>query len=272
MNSQNIKCPMGHGELSAEKVVKETTFRGKHIKYEIDVFVCKECGIEIGTVDQAANAQLAIAEAYRKETGLLTSTDIKKNRSQLGWSQKKLAQKTGLGISSIKRWELGTIQTKPMDRLLRDAFKGHRVGNIITGNKNLSLERLKLVMKEFERELGFKFIGDGDLLLFDTKYAWYADMVAHRELGSSITGATYAALPYGPQLNNYRELVDLIRNADESKAEPLTSEEQRIISRVARKFPTKQMAIDAAHRELVWKNKSPGTIIPYSDSSKLTEI
>ena len=53
-----------------------------------------------------------------------------------------------------------------------------------------------------------------DRLLYAAKYLWYANMVAFRETGQGImTGATYAALPYGPQLNNYADLVDLIREA-----------------------------------------------------------
>jgi putative zinc finger/helix-turn-helix YgiT family protein len=272
MSKRQLKCPRGHTELYAEKIVKETNFRGEDLSYEIEAYLCEKCGIEIGTIDQATKAQFAIAEAYRKKVGLLTSTEIKESREKYGWSQNKLAQMTGLGISSIKRWELGTIQTKPMDRLLKDAFKGHRVGNYYTGNRELSLERIKLVMKEFEKRLRFKFLENGDLLLFDAKYAWYADMVAHRDLGRSMTGAAYAVLPHGPQLNNYRELVDLIRDADETKAEPLSDDEERIISKVASKFPTKQMVFDASHREIVWKNKTAGANIPYSDSQKLQEI
>jgi putative zinc finger/helix-turn-helix YgiT family protein len=272
MNTQLLKCPRGHTELLANRILKETTFRGKNIKYEIEIYICNKCKMEIGTVDQAAKAQLAIAEAYRKETGLLTSAEIKHFREQSSWSQKKLAQMTGLGIASIKRWELGIIQTKSMDKLLRDAFKGHNVGNVYTGNRKLSLERIKLVIKEFEKALGFQLLKEGDRLLYDAKYTWFADMYAHKLLGRSMTGATYAALPHGPQLNNYRELVDLIRDADEANAEPLSEDEKRIIAKIAGKFPTKQMVFDASHREPAWKNKDPGDIIPYSDSYKLQDF
>jgi putative zinc finger/helix-turn-helix YgiT family protein len=267
-----LKCPRGHSDLSAINVVKEKTFRGQHIAYEIETYICDKCGIAVGTVDQAANAQLAMAEAYRQKVGLLTSAEIKENRAKLGWSQQKLAKMTSLGISSIKRWELGIIQTAPMDRLLRDAFKGNKMGDPYTGNRELSLERIKLVMKEFEKNLGVPLLEDGDMMLYDAKFTWFADMVAYRELGRSMTGAAYAALPYGPQLNNYLDLVDLIRKADETKAEPLSEYEKKIIARVARKFPTKQMVYDASHREPVWKDKTRGSIIPYSDSQLLREI
>lgn len=38
----------------------------------------------------------------------------------------------------------------------------------------------------------------------------YADQVAYRELGIGMTGATYAVMPHGPQLDNYADLVDEI--------------------------------------------------------------
>jgi hypothetical protein len=127
-------------------------------------------------------------------------------------------------------------------------------------------------MKEFARRLGFGFLQDGDMMLFDAKYVWYADSLAYQLLGKSLTGATYAALPHGPQINNYKELIDEIRNANIEDAEPLTDEEKKIIARVALTFPTKQSVIDAAHREEVFKNKRKGELIPYTDVLKLTEI
>ncbi len=100
----------------------------------------------------------------------------------------------------------------------------------------------------------------------------YADMVAHRETGESLTGATYAALPYGPHLNNYKDLVQDIIRADESEAESFSREEKRIITRIAMKFPEERMACDAAHKEPIWKNKPNGAIIPYTDSAELIGV
>ena len=94
-------------------------------------------------------------------------------------------------------------------------------------------------------------------------------MVAFRDLGESMTGSTYAALPYGPQLNNYRDLIDEIKNADELMVKPLTQEEKRVISRIAMTFPEEQMVYDAAHKERIWKKRPIGGIIPYSDSAEL---
>jgi hypothetical protein len=41
---------------------------------------------------------------------------------------------------------------------------------------------------------------------------------------------------------------------------------------VALVFPSDQQVIDAAHRELIWKEKPTGAMIPYTDAQRLTEI
>ena len=77
------------------------------------------------------------------------------------------------------------------------------------------------MLERFSSLLGRKLLkSSADKLLYAAKYLWYADMIAFRETGQGMTGATYAALPHGPQLNNYTELIPLIREADENKADP----------------------------------------------------
>jgi len=91
-------------------------------------------------------------------------------------------------------------------------------------------------------------------------------MIAFRQTGRGMTGATYAALPHGPQLNNYGDLVDLIREADEGEAEPLTEQEERIIGRVARTFPSDQSIYRAVQKEQAYLGKKNGELIPYTDT------
>lgn len=269
---EKLKCPLGHLEIGVKTVKKEVRFRGVDLLINAEMNVCRECGYEFASVEQTAAMQKTIADAYRRSQGLVTGEQIRAGRKKLGLSQKDLAKRMGVGIASIKRWEGGLIQSKSMNTALNTAFKGGVVGNIMTGNRTLSLQRIKLVMKKFEDLLGMPFLEDGDMLLFDSKYSYYADMLAYNELGKSLTGATYAALPHGPQLNNYKELVGLIRDADEKQADPLTTEEKRIVVRVARTFPQKRMAFDATHREAVWKKKKPGDLMLYSDAPNLKEI
>jgi len=258
--------------MVAKKVKEKITFRGSTLMVPVEQYVCPECGIKAGTVKQTAEVQKAMADAYRKTVGLLTGNEIVEGRKKLNLTQDALAKRMNVGIASIKRWEGIAIQSKSMDTALRTALKGQTVGDFCTGNRTFSIPRIKLVLKEFETVLAKKILKKDDKMLFAAKYLWYADMAAHRELGQSMTGSTYAALPYGPQLNNYRDLVDDIMKAEEASTEPLSAEEKKIITRIAMKFPREKTIYAAAHREKIWEQQPKGAIIPYTDSGELTEI
>lgn len=272
MKENGMKCPNGHGKMVIIRVKKRMTFRGINITVPTNQYVCRVCSTEAGTVNQTADIQKAISEAYRKAVNLLTGEEIVEKRKKLNLTQEALAKRMNVGIASIKRWEGGTIQSKSMDHALRIALEGQSIGDSCTGNRAFSIPRIKLVLKEFESILGKHILKKNDKMLFAAKYLWYADMVAHRETGESMTGATYAALPYGPQLNNYKDLIEDIMKAGESKAEALSPEEKRIITRIALKFPEERMAYDAAHKEKIWKRQPKGAIIPYTDSAELMGI
>ncbi len=256
--------------MKLKKIKKSTTFRGVALTLRAEEYVCPVCNLESAMIEQTASLQKAISDNYRRKLNLLTGQEIIEARKKLNLTQDALAKRMNVGIASVKRWEGSGIQTKSMDHALRLALKGQSVGDICSGNRTFSIPRTKLVLMQFESALGKRILRKNDKMLFAAKYLWYADMVAHRELGESMTGSTYAALPYGPQLNNYRDLIGDIMKADEIKAKPLSPEEKRIITRIALKFPRERMAFDAAHKEKIWKKQPNGAIIPYTDSVELT--
>jgi putative zinc finger/helix-turn-helix YgiT family protein len=272
MGKKTMTCPNGHGKMSSEKINKTMNFRSVGINFQAEHYLCPVCGLEAGDIDQTTATQRAISNAYRQAVNLLTGEEIREGRKKLRLSQDALAKRMNVGIASIKRWEGGLIQTKAMDRALRLALQGQMPGDNYTGNRTFSIPRIKLVFRQFESVLGKRILKKTDKMLFAAKYLWYTDMVAFRDLGESMTGSTYAALPYGPQLNNYRDLIDEIKNADELMVKPLTQEEKRVIRKIAMTFPEEQMVYDAAHREIIWRRKDAGAIIPYSDSAELTGL
>jgi len=272
MRESRILCPRGHKNMVVKKTEKSIPFRNTRVSLSVEQYVCPECGEEAGTVEQTATIQKSIADAYRKSVGLLTGKEIVEGRKRMKLTQEDMAKKMSVGIASIKRWEGSSIQSRSMDQALRMALRGQSVGDSCTGNRIISIPRIKLVLNEMETFLGRKLLKKNDKMLFAAKYLWYADMVAHRETGQSMTGATYAALPLGPQLNNYRDLIDDIIKVDASAAESLSSEEKKLLARLAMKFPREQMVYAAAHREPAWKNKPKGAIIPYTDSGELTAL
>ena len=270
-NTENL-CPLGHGVMALETNNKVIIFKDIEINYTEENYVCASCKLEVANKKQVANTQKEISDAYRTKVGLLSGKEIKQLRARYHLTQKSLANKMTIGIASVKRWEGGVIQSKSMDKALRNVFWNHNRDFNFTGNRELFIPRIKLVLQQFKTKLGVKLLLKGDKLLFAAKYLWYADMVAHRDLGKSMTGATYAALPYGPQLNNYHELIDTIKQSDISEAEPLSIEENKIIKIISTIFPQEKMIYNAAHRERIWKNKSIGQIIPYSESNDLAEL
>ena len=269
---KDLNCPKGHGPMALKELEKQSTFKGVDITCSADTFVCPECGIEAGTVKTAGNVQRAIADAYRSKMRLLTSNQIKLLRKSHGLSQQQLADLINVGVASIKRWETGLIQSKSMDHVLRIQLQCRLDSDNYSGNRKISLPRIKLVAKQFEKLIGKRLLKIHDQFLFLAKYLWYADMLAFRQLGRGLTGATYAAIPYGPQLNNYKDLVKPIKASDGSDAEPLSAEELRIIQQVAEKFPGEEAVYEAAHREKAWQEAATGSLIPYSCAYELTEI
>jgi putative zinc finger/helix-turn-helix YgiT family protein len=265
-------CPKGHGSMKIKNSLKETKFRGVDITLPVESYVCPECGFEAGTIESAGAIQMALADAYRAKKGLLTGAEIKSMRKARGLSQQDLSKLMDVGIASIKRWETGLIQSRSMDKILRSHLKEPVCDDIYNGNREFSMPRIKLVIRTIEKKLGRRILKKNDKLLFAAKYLWYADMVAFKTLGRSMTGSIYAALPYGPQLNNYRDLVNEIMRADESLAETLTAEEIKIIETIAQKFPREQMVYDAAHRERIWQNAVNGALISYLQALDLTEV
>jgi len=258
--------------MRLQKGQKKIRFRGLLIQVQTEFYFCPICNVEAGTVEQTAVIQKAVSDGYKKSVGLLTAQEIVEGRKKQKLSQADLAKRMNVGIASVKRWEGGLIQSKSMDQAIRLALKGKKTQDGLTGNRPFSIPRINLVLKKFEEILGRPILKKGDKMLYAAKYLWYADMAAHRDLGISLTGSTYAALPHGPQLNNYRELIEDIMAADVKKADPLLLEEVRIIKRVAQKFPKDRVIYDAAHQEAIWINKSKGALISYAESEELMLI
>jgi len=272
MEKKKLSCPTGHGEMKLASKQKHMTFKGVGIDYPMVCFICPTCGLEAGTLSQGADIQKNMADSYRKKIGLMTGSEIIEGRKKQNLTQEKLANMMKVGIASIKRWETGIIQSKSMDKMLRQALSGELCGDLLTGNRSLSIPRIKLALRYLEKVLDMKVLKENDRMLYAAKYMWYIDMKAYRETGQSVTGATYTALPMGPQLNNYKDLVAAIIKAYEKEAEPLTEQEKLIIEKVACTFPSTKSVYSASHRETVWEEKSPGHFIPYSDAFRLTEL
>lgn len=117
-DNQCFEC--GHGNLVAVTDARFTGERnGESFVVQMPGLRCGGCGFE--TIDSEDSAELTrlVSDAYRGKHGLLTGVEIRVRREHLKMSQQAFAEYLGVGVASIKRWEVGQIQDKAMDELIR---------------------------------------------------------------------------------------------------------------------------------------------------------
>lgn len=87
---------------------------------ELDAPRCRECG-EI-VMDDHTNHQ--VSDAFRKQLGLLSPEEIRRNREVLGLTPGELSEALGAAEATLRRWETGgEIPGSRDDRLLRIFFE-----------------------------------------------------------------------------------------------------------------------------------------------------
>jgi HTH-type transcriptional regulator / antitoxin MqsA len=109
----------GQDALRPDRVRLEGVRNGESFTVETDGLKCTECGFETIDSEQSAEFTRLISDEYRRAHGLLTGAEIRACRAQLGMTQQQFSDYLGTGIASVKRWEVGQIQDKAMDELIR---------------------------------------------------------------------------------------------------------------------------------------------------------
>lgn len=107
-------------DLQNAKVQLRGTLRQEDYTVEMEGLLCPNCGYV--TVDSKLMPEFGrlMADKYRRAHGLLTSADIVALRTKFGENQQEFAARVGVGVASIKRWELGKIQDERNNELILD--------------------------------------------------------------------------------------------------------------------------------------------------------
>ena len=117
------KCLCGKGCMDLKAVDEKTVYKGIDIDIQSEKYICPDCGIEAGTIKQAAAIQICIADTYRTKVGLLTGPEIKQMRVSEGVTREQLASLVGVYEKDIKGWETGKVQSRQQDKTLRMVLK-----------------------------------------------------------------------------------------------------------------------------------------------------
>ncbi|MFT3991184.1 MAG: helix-turn-helix domain-containing protein [Luteolibacter sp.] len=98
----------------------QKNFRGETFTVKHHHWKCSACGVAVLGDTEMDEAMRATIIAYQEAHNLLTATEVYEARNRMKWTQKQLADRSGLGIATIKRLELGgAVQTDANDECLR---------------------------------------------------------------------------------------------------------------------------------------------------------
>jgi len=273
---------------------------------------------------------------YRVKYKLPFPDEIKLIREKYNLSASKMSEVLGFGINSYRNYEAGEIPIQSSARLIQladDSIEFKRLVELSDAfdGKSLSrvLQRIESVIKEqnsvkFKMQLVDYFLGSHkpssnsgyklpnidkftEMIVYFTeklqpwktklnKLLFYADFTMYSQIGFSISGAQYRAIPMGPVPNNFQSIFEYSANNDDidlcytifndgnigEQFQPnanrqfnsniFTEQELAILEEIADRFgntKTSEM-IDISHREKAWiDNKKERKIIDYKYSFDL---
>lgn len=114
------RCVECGGELRAIHSAASFEIGRRKAVVEVHRFQCADCGEEMFTPEQADAAQIAAADEFRRQDGLLTPREILAIRDSYRLTQAQFEKVLGVGPKTVVRWERGTVFQNPAtDQLLR---------------------------------------------------------------------------------------------------------------------------------------------------------
>ncbi len=286
-----MRCLNCDGDKFEEKKCRFTPeIKGEEVEVIVSAMVCMQCHTHLMNDEQMSELRKAAADAYRKKQGLLTSEEIIHFRNSFGMSQAAFANYLKVGEASIKRWETYFVQDVGQDEHIRlkcdegyaelSAINVHwksHPPDIYSGNRRFSWELFKQAVRYL-----IKYTTSP---LFLNKALFYADFLHYKSYGTSITGARYAHLEYGPCPQQYENLIyfmihegELIRakghTLKTSKPADLSifsDSEKKVLELIANKTKTDggKKLLELSHQETAYKNSESMALISYAFAKNL---
>jgi putative zinc finger/helix-turn-helix YgiT family protein len=235
------------GEVKGEKLTVKT--RG---------FLCS-CGFKtVGSKNMDAY-NIAIADAYRKKHGLLTTGDILK-RKDYNLSQQKFADCLGTHVQSIKRWEHGGVQEESMDKLMRYTFAELAK----TRPRKLIKDTVNFITTDTKKVADYILhiaagVGEAITPMKLQKLLYYADGYCLAFYDKPLINERFKAWPHGPVVESvYKEYKEtgnqsISKDPGRGNLHPEIQLHIREIMRVYGGYSASELR-NMTHQEEPWKN------------------
>ena len=121
--------------LEERMIPDSMIIRDEEIACRLPYMVCTNCGAKFATISQADKAVAIAVEAYQCKHGLLTASNVRSRRNDLGWTQNDLANQSSVSIASVKRQESGVhVLTKNNNDALKRALD--QADQVFAGNSS----------------------------------------------------------------------------------------------------------------------------------------
>lgn len=164
---QRICSACGEGRLEPKETTQHVEHAGVQGTIPLHYAVCDTCGSEIAEAPEARANKRAMTAFRKRADGLLTGSEMRQVRRELGLTQAQAAQLFGGGKVAFSRYENDDItQSEAMDSLVRlclahpanlallAAHKGIAAGAEMTQGHHgtLARSRLSAIKQTLERQ------------------------------------------------------------------------------------------------------------------------
>lgn len=227
-----MKSPFTDKEMKLEYEKRTWKFRGEEYDYIHTSWLCEDTGERFTTDDTDTAGFVQVTNQYRTKYGIPFTDEIVAVRKKYNISASKMSLILGFGANQWRHYEAGEVpsvsngrmirsimnpdvfidmvhssrhilQPKDYEKIIRQSDVSHLHSEyqptifvcergIYNGYGVLSADRVKNVLLYVLMKCGDVFYTKMNKLLF------YADFVAYRQLGISITGLSYKAIEFGP--------------------------------------------------------------------------
>lgn len=117
------KCPVCKGNVDRRREERELSLQGRTVTVAQEFFWCAECESERMTPEMLDESLRHAVELIRKLDGLLSAEEIKKLRTNLGYTQIEFEAILGSGPKTVTRWERGTVAPSGAANRLLEMFR-----------------------------------------------------------------------------------------------------------------------------------------------------
>lgn len=175
--------------------------KGKLIEYD-EYYLVDSNGEEIFDRNIEIKNDERLYELYKKQSNLLTKSEIKNIRKKYNLTQKEYALAIGVGEVTVHRFEKGAIQTEAVDSIMRLSTEPNNMYFLIIQNKkNLNKETYKKLLDRVNELIILKKhalidINENEFKRFDFK-STQASNIAHNIINSYNDKASSLARKYG---------------------------------------------------------------------------